>query len=81
MNNGISFLTIIGSPTIDKEAFARCEKLTDVYCYSEEVPLTDDCAFGNIDLSRIILHVPESAIKQYKNTLPWCMFDTIVAIK
>ena len=81
MNTGITYLTILGKPTIEKEAFDECEKLTDVYCYSEEVPPTNDNAFGNLDLSRITLHIPENAMEQFKNTKPWCRFGTIVAIK
>ena len=79
-DTGITYLTILGKPRIDKDAFAGCEKLTDVYCYSEEVPPGEN-AFGSLDLSRITLHVPESALEAYKNTEPWSRFGTIVAIK
>ena len=81
MNSGITYLTILGKPTVDREAFEGCKKLTDIYCYSEEVPPTQDKAFGNLDLSRIALHVPESAIEAYKKEWPWCRFGTIVEIK
>ena len=80
-NSGIAYLTILGKPTIENEAFAGCSKLTDIYCYSEEVPTAKDNAYSGLDLSRITLHVPERALKAYKNTEPWCRFGTIVAIK
>jgi hypothetical protein len=79
--SGITYLTILGKPTIDEKAFNGCEELTDIYCYSEEVPPAKDNTFGILDLSRITLHVPESAIEQYKNTTPWNKFGKIVAIK
>lgn len=78
--SGITYLTILGKPTTDEEAFDGCEKLTDVYCYSEEEPPAEE-AFGNLDLSCITLHVPEKVMEQYKNTEPWSRFGTIVAIK
>ena len=80
-NTGITYLTILGKPTIDEGAFDECENLTDIYCYSEEVPPTNNNAFDELNLSRITLHVPESAMEQYKKTEPWCRFGTIVAIK
>ena len=64
-----------------EKAIDGCDKLTDVYCYSAEVPPTDNNAFGELDLSPITLHVPESAMEAYKNTEPWSEFGTIVAIK
>ena len=86
LNSGITYLTILGKPTIDEQAFDSCKNLTDIYCYSEDVPhAKGPCysfgAFGSLDLSRITLHVPENAIEAYKKTEPWCGFGTIVTIK
>lgn len=86
--SGITYLTILGKPSIGEEAFEGCKKLTDVYCYSTEVPPAES-AFSDffnftpitLYLSRITLHVPESALEAYKNTEPWSRFGTIVAIK
>ena len=80
-NSGITYLTILGKPTIDEEAFDGCGQLTDIYCYSEEVPTAKDNAYSGLDLSRITLHVPESALEAYKNTEPWSRFGAIEAIK
>lgn len=79
-NTGITYLTILGKPTIEKAAFEGCSRLADVYCYSE-VPPAHDKAFDGLDLSRITLHISENAMEQYKNTEPWSRFGTIVAIK
>ena len=85
-NTSITYLTILGKPFIGEGAFNGCGQLTDIYCYSEDVPPAKE-AFGNVniygklDLSPITLHVPESAIEQYKNTEPWSRVGTIVAIK
>ena len=86
--SGITYLTILGTPTIGESAFEKCEKLTDVYCYSTEVPPAGYAFFDffgcipiTTHLSRITLHVPENAIEAYKNTEPWCRFGTIVTIK
>lgn len=79
-NSGITYLTILGKPTIERDVFAGCDNLTDIYCYSEETPQAE-YAFDLFRLSRSTLHVPESAMEQYKNTEPWKWFGTIVAIK
>jgi hypothetical protein len=80
-NSGITYLTILGKPTISGTAFAECKNLTDVYCYSDEAPTAYDGAFDFFAISHLTLHVPESAMEQFKNTEPWCRFGTIVAIK
>ena len=80
-NFGITYLTILGKPAIDEKAFDGCGQLTDIYCYSEEVPPAKDNTYSGLDLSRITLHVPERALKAYKNTEPWSRFGMIVAIK
>lgn len=89
--SGITYITILGTPTIGKSAFEECKKLTDIYCYSTEVPPAENAFIDIFDffaltsitlyLGRITLHVPKGTIKQYKNTEPWKWFGTIVAIK
>lgn len=76
----MTFVTLLGDPVIGKNAFNLCKKLADVYCYSEKIPSAEH-AFGELDLARITLHAPDSAIEAYKNTEPWCWFGTIVPIK
>lgn len=78
--NEATYITILGSPIILKDAFAKCDKIRDVYCYSEKVVQADG-AFGCIDLSLVTLHVPANMIDQYKNAMPWCSFENIVPLQ
>lgn len=78
--NEATYITILGSPIILKDAFAKCDKIRDVYCYSEKVVQADG-AFGCIDLSLVTLHVPANMIDQYKNAMPWCSFGNIVPLQ
>ena len=58
-----------GIGIIHSNAFSACENLKDVYCYSIDVPLTKgDGIFGGY-YQDAILHVPQKAIDNYKNTL------------
>lgn len=54
--------------------------MTDVYCYADKIPSTDVSAFSGINLVDVTLHVPESALNDYKTTAPWSNFVTIVAL-
>ena len=71
----ISIGTSVGS--IMSGAFTNCQDLTDVYCYSENVPYTDDNPFEGSYIEYATLHVPEIAYESYKNTAPWSNFGTI----
>ena len=80
---------IIGSDikTIGQLAFANCDDLAEVYCYAEKIPdmitrwgsLCTN-AFQNSYIEYSTLHVPQSAIEDYRNTEPWSGFGTIVSI-
>ena len=52
----------------------------DLFCYSENVPTTDANAFINTDINYSTLHVPASAINNYRTTAPWSGFGTIVTL-
>ena len=76
--HGLISITIPNSVTsISGHAFEGCTELADVYCYAEEVPETNIYAFSNSSISTATLHVPESAIEQYRATEPWSLFGTI----
>jgi hypothetical protein len=60
-------------------AFDRCDKLFNLYCYAEYPP-TIDYSLGEIDLSKITLHVPAALIDIYKNAIEWQNFGNIVAL-
>ena len=65
---------------IASEAFANCNKLLDVYCHAENVPLTHDKFLYGSYPEHITLHVPANALNDYKNTAHWSSFGNIVAL-
>lgn len=65
---------------VGKNAFQKCFKLMDVYCYAENVPITDDTVFDGTPIESATLHVPASVIEAYKASWPWGNFKEIVAI-
>ena len=80
-----SLMTItIGSSvtSIGDQAFSRWRCLTDVYCYAETMPKTDDDdnPFNLYHSNNVTLHVPASSIEAYKATVPWSYFKEIVVI-
>lgn len=66
---------------IRENAFAKCDKLKDVYCYAEKVPKTNSAAFGDLNLQNMTLYVPAKSVKAYKDAIPWSGFGTIKAIE
>lgn len=64
--------------TILLNAFKNCTGLTDMYCYAESVPNTDDSAFDGTPTEASTLHVPTSAVEAYKGKWPWSTFKEIV---
>lgn len=77
----VSYNNVTYSVTsIGKYAFINCYRLTDVYCYAENMPSTERIVFNNSDIRKATLHVPAASIEQYKTTEPWSNFGTIVAI-
>ena len=82
--NSLTSITIPNSVTsIGNAAFSNCTGLTsiDVYCYAETVPSTYSNAFDGSYINYSTLHVPESAIENYKTTVPWSGFQKIVSIE
>lgn len=81
---GCSSLTTVTIPasvtSIGYAAFAYCSSLSEVYCYAENVPSTDNKAFGSSPIENATLYVPASALNKYKTTAPWSSFGNIVAL-
>ena len=67
--------------SIGENAFAKCSKLENVYCYAEKVPSTDATAFEESNIASSTLHVPGSALSSYQATAPWSGFGTINALE
>ena len=78
--DNIGYITILGNPTVQENAFSKCKNLRDIYCYSKD-PLDAHNAFGDTNLSLITLHVPVEAIDKYKESEIWCKCGSIVPIK
>ena len=81
---GCSSLTSIIIPNSIKNipnGFLKdCIDLKDVYCYIEEVPNTPAKAFIGSNYENATLHVPYSAVNEYKSISPWSKFGSIVGM-
>ena len=69
-----------GVESIGQLAFSKCPELHDVYCYAENVPITESNAFGDSPIGTATLHVPAAALQSYKSTEPWNGFVNIFAL-
>ena len=79
--SGLTSVTIPNSVTsIEFEAFEGCSELTDIYCYAEQVPLTESDAFEGSYVEYATLHVPTVSMEDYKTTEPWSSFGKIVGL-
>lgn len=68
-----------GATTLKYNVFKDCTSLTDLYCYSEQLPSASENAFEK-SCDNATLHVPTSALEAYKSTSPWSNFKSIVAL-
>ncbi len=73
--------------SIEYNAFTNCNQLKDVYVNAETVPSAwpdddddHDGSFQYTDIGSAVLHVPASAIEEYKSKAPWKYFGKIYAI-
>ena len=74
-------VTIPNSVTsIDGWAFGNCRALSDFYSWAEILPSTHRFAFDGTPCGSATLHVPVGSVDAYKNTYPWSLFGTIVAL-
>ncbi|MBO5847734.1 MAG: leucine-rich repeat domain-containing protein, partial [Bacteroidales bacterium] len=56
--------------SIGKEALSGNWRLTSIYCHAENVPETDNSAFGYC-LSLEVIYVPAQSVDAYKAASPW----------
>ena len=77
----LKIVTIPNSVTaIDEQLLRNCNSLTEVYCYAENVPITDIKAFEKSNAGGAILYVPAASVDAYKTTSPWNEFGNIIAL-
>ena len=79
---GMKILTIPATVNeINQNAFKDCMGMTDVYCYAEDVQMTDENAFDGSPIEKSTLHVPASAVDTYRAALPWSGFKEVVSLE
>lgn len=76
-----------GIKEIGDNAFANILKINEttrsdedylhIYCEAEVVPTISPYVFSGTDISRVILHVPDNLIDEYKATETWSEIGTI----
>ena len=77
----LASVTLSGNLTsIGDWAFTFCEKLTDMYCYAEQVPKLADAVFMSSNFRNATLHVPAVSVDAYSNAEVWKGFGNIVAL-
>ena len=52
-----------------------------MYCYGKTAPKTEGEIFYDVNLNRVVLHVPAESIDAYKAKEPWKSFGNIIAIE
>lgn len=76
-----SLKTITLPSTLTKmSSLSGCKNITDLYCYAAEVPNAYSYYFSDF-AEKATLHVPASALTDYKNSYAWGRFKNIVAIE
>ena len=86
---GLTSINIPNSVTsIGSSAFNGCTNLQDLYCYAKTLP--NDTEFDHLSgivaifltsFANATLHVPASALEDYRTMAPWSGFGTIVPIE
>ena len=59
---------------IDRFAFMDCTALKEIYCLAEEVPEVESDAFEGVDVSKVMLVVPDDSYNAYKAHPIWSQF-------
>ena len=75
---GLTSVTIGNSVTsIGDDAFSYCSGLKEIYCYAEETPKLGGYyynVFSGVDVSKVLLVVPDDAVEKYKAHEDWGKF-------
>ena len=73
--NPLQTLTLSNDVTYLKDgAFAGCYGLKEVYSYAENTPNITSNTFGGIEVSKVLLVVPDDAVEKYKSHPIWKLF-------
>ena len=64
-------------------AFEGCTSLQEIYCNAEQTPEVDLDAFDSVDVSSVMLVVPDNSVEEYKAHPVWGLFwiETPTGIK
>ena len=60
--------------SIGSAAFEGCTSLQEIYCYAEQTPEVDLDAFDSVDVSSVMLVVPDNSVEEYKAHFVWGLF-------
>lgn len=66
--------------TVCGSALEHLPKMTHLYCYASEPPVTEAKAFSADDQQRCTLHVPKESLQAYMQSPVWGKFYRIVAL-
>lgn len=73
--SGLTSITIPkGVTNIGDYAFSGCNGIKEIYCYAEETPEISYYTFYNVDVSRVMLVVPDDVADKYKAHPIWRRF-------
>ena len=60
--------------SIGSAAFEGCTSLQEIYCYAEQTPEVELDAFDSVDVSSVMLVVPDNSVEEYKAHFVWGLF-------
>lgn len=60
--------------SIGAYAFEDCSGLKEIYCYTEETPEVSEYTFSGVEVSNVMLVVPDEAEEKYRSHEIWGLF-------
>lgn len=80
-NSQLSKIILPGSlMDLGDDTFSGCWNLTDIYCYATTSPICHSGVWDNFYREACTIHVPASAVDEYKNADEWRDMGKIVGI-